>query len=39
MKHKIRTLEARGISPSRDDVQPHLNNIKKFTFGKSYNLI
>ena len=35
MKHKIQQLEARGISPSRDDVKTHLNNIKKFSFGKS----
>ena len=34
MKHKISELESRGINPSRDNVQPHLNNIRKFTHSK-----
>ena len=31
MKHKISELESKGIHPDRNNVQPHLNNIKMFT--------
>ena len=34
MKTKIAVLEKQGINPTREHVQSHLNNIKKFTFRK-----